>query len=143
MQSVKITIDSHSRSLNTDDCLRTVSLGQMAERDGKYYVVYEETDTTGLEGTKTTIKWDEKRLVIMRHGKLEHRQEFAAGLVDSSLYKTPYMDLPVVVRTKKLDITREDGAWKLSVEYSTEIGGDIPNEISLKILIEEENKSGH
>ena len=53
------------------------------------------------------------------------------------------MDIPVVAKTKTIDITSEDGIWKLCVEYSTAIGGDAPNEISLKIVIEEENKGEH
>ena len=143
MQPVKITIESHAKGLNEDDCLQTIFFGQMTERDEKFYVVYEETAATGLEETKTTIKWDNERIVILRHGKLEHRQEFSFGFTDNSLYKTPYMDIPVVAKTKTIDITSEDGIWKLGVEYSTAIGGDAPNEISLKIVIEEENNVEH
>ena len=138
MQRVKITIDSHSKGLNAADRLQTIFFGQMTELSGKHYVVYDENAVTGLEGTKTTIKWDEKRIVIIRYGQLEHRQEFAQGLVDNSLYKTPYMVIPVVARTKSMDVAFENSTWKLHVEYSTEIGGDTPNDICLEIAIEEE-----
>ncbi len=30
------------------------------ERGGKYYIAYEESELTGLEGTKTTVKLDGK-----------------------------------------------------------------------------------
>lgn len=143
MQRVKITIDSHSKGLNAADRLQTIFFGQMTERDGKYYVVYNENAVTGLEGTKTTIKWDETRIVIIRYGQLEHRQEFAQGLVDNSLYKTPYMVIPVVARTKSMDIACANGIWKLYIEYSTEIGGDTPNDIRLEIAIEEEKQGEH
>lgn len=138
MQRVKITIDSQAKGLNAADRLQTIFSGQMAGRGGKYYVVYDENADTGLEGTKTTIKWDEKSIVIIRYGQLEHRQEFAQGLVDNSLYKTPYMAIPVVARTKSINVACENGIWKLHVEYSTEIGGDTPNDICLEIEIEEE-----
>lgn len=143
MQPVKITIDSYAKGLSGKDHLQTVFFGRMIERDGKFYVVYEENAVTGLEGTKTTIKWDKERIVILRHGKLEHRQEFAIGLIDNSLYKTPYMDIAVVVKTEKIGIKFVDGTWKLCVEYSTAIGADAPNEISLTIVIEEENEGEH
>ena len=81
MQPVKITIESHAKGLNEDDCLQTIFFGQMTERDEKFYVVYEETAATGLEGTKTTIKWDMERVVILRHGKLEHRTIFYTKLL--------------------------------------------------------------
>lgn len=138
MQRVKITIDSQAKGLNAADRLQTIFFGQMTERGGKYYVVYDENAVTGLEGTKTTIKWDEKRIVIIRYGQLEHRQEFAADFVDNSLYKTPYMVIPVVARTKSMAVACENGIWKLHIEYSTEIGGDTPNDICLEIAIEEE-----
>ena len=68
-----------------------ICFGSMAEKNGTNYVFYEESEVTGLEGTKTTIKWNDERIIILRSGALEHRQEFCQGLVDKSLYQTPYI----------------------------------------------------
>ena len=65
--------------------------GTMTERSGKYYVMYQEDAQSGLEGTKTTLKWDQNRVIIMRNGTVDHRQEFAQGYKDKSLYQTPYL----------------------------------------------------
>ena len=75
MQPVKITVKSVSGLPGSRDNLETVSYGQLAERGGKYYVLYEETKATGMEGTKTTIKWDEESVVVIRNGTYSHRQE--------------------------------------------------------------------
>ena len=36
------------------------------ERGGKYYIAYEESELTGLEGTKTTVKLDGKTVTLIR-----------------------------------------------------------------------------
>ena len=38
------------------------------ERGGKYYIAYEESELTGLEGTKTTVKLDGKTVTLIRTG---------------------------------------------------------------------------
>ena len=60
--------------------------GTMTERSGKYYVMYHEDAQSGLEGTKTTLKWDQNRVIIMRSGTVDHRQEFLQDYKDKSVY---------------------------------------------------------
>lgn len=38
------------------------------ERGGKYYIAYEESELTGLEGTRTTVKLDGKSVSLIRTG---------------------------------------------------------------------------
>ena len=55
-----------------------------------------------LAGTKTTIKWDYERVIILRSGTVDCRQEFAGGLVSESMYRTPYLALPMRLTTEYL-----------------------------------------
>ena len=74
----------------------------MAEKNNKYYVFYDESEAAGLAGTKTTIKWDYERVIILRSGTVDCRQEFAGGLVSESMYRTPYLALPMRLTTDYL-----------------------------------------
>ncbi|MFQ9935529.1 MAG: DUF1934 domain-containing protein [Phascolarctobacterium faecium] len=65
------------------------------QKNNKYYVFYDESEAAGLAGTKTTIKWDYERVIILRSGTVDCRQEFAGGLVSESMYWTPYLALPM------------------------------------------------
>lgn len=129
--------------MNPESSQQVFVTGRLAERGGKFYAVYEEPPSTGLEGTRTTIKWDRDRVLLLRSGAVEHRQEFKAGLVDIGVYKTQGLCLPVSSRTSSVSVVAEASVWRICIEYSMEISGDSPCEITLKILIEEENKGGY
>ena len=92
--------------------------GTMTERSGKYYVMYHEDAQSGLEGTKTTVKWDQNRVIIMRNGAVDHRQEFAKGYKDKSIYRTPYLEIPLLTHTRYLYNYFRKGKWHLELEYT-------------------------
>ena len=108
--------------------------GTMTERSGKYYVMYAEDAQSGLEGTKTTLKWDQNRVVIMRSGTVDHRQEFYQGYKDKSIYRTPYLEIPLLTHTRYLYNYFRKGKWHLEIEY-TLYHGDTPYG-DMKLLIE-------
>ena len=101
--------------------------GTMTERSGKYYVMYHEDAQSGLEGTKTTVKWDQNRVIIMRNGAVDHRQEFAKGYKDKSIYRTPYLEIPLLTHTRYLYNYFRKGKWHLELEY-TLYHGEAPYE---------------
>lgn len=60
MDAVKIRIYSLSKDASGEgQSTEQNYTGTMAERAGKYYVMYNEDAQSGLEGTKTTLKWDQ------------------------------------------------------------------------------------
>ena len=68
MQPVKIHIYSQSHSSAGTENIETTAYGRLAEKNNKYYVFYDESEAAGLAGTKTTIKWDYERVIILRSG---------------------------------------------------------------------------
>lgn len=139
MRSVRIKIVSVTTS--GEGSLPTVEQeyrGSMAEKGGKFYVMYREDARSGLEGVKTILKWDGKRMIIIRSGSVEHRQEFAAGLRDSSVYKTLYLTLPLVTETHSFTADFGDNRWRIAAGYLLFYGEDLYGEMKLSIEIEEE-----
>ena len=124
MKPVKIRIISSVKDENgRQQPSEQICFGRMAEKNGTNYVFYEESEVTGLEGTKTTIKWNDERIIILRSGTLDHRQEFCQGLVDKSLYQTPYLKIPLETATKYLYTGFRKGVWNLEIEYSLSHSG--------------------
>ena len=110
----------------------------MAEKNGKFYVFYDETEAVGMQGTKTTIKWNYDNVVIIRSGTVESRQEFAQGLECISVYKTPYITFGLKTNTEYLYVYCRDGIWNIELEYMLEIAGQEQSEMKIKITIEED-----
>ena len=144
MKPVKIRIISSVKDENgRQQPSEQICFGRMAEKNGTNYVFYEESEVTGLEGTKTTIKWNDERIIILRSGTLDHRQEFCQGLVDKSLYQTPYLKIPLETATKYLYTGFRKGVWNLEMEYSLSHSGQPYGDMKILIEIEEDTKGGH
>ena len=144
MKPVKIRIISSVKDENgRQQPSEQICFGRKAEKNGTNYVFYEESEVTGLEGTKTTIKWNDERIIILRSGTLDHRQEFCQGLVDKSLYQTPYLKIPLETATKYLYTGFRKGVWNLEIEYSLSHSGQPYGDMKILIEIEEDTKGGH
>ncbi len=144
MTPVKIRIYSLNKDAEgAEQTMEQKYSGSMTERGGKHYVLYEEDSQSGLEGTKTTLKWDQERVVLMRSGTVDHRQEFCRDYRDRSVYRTPYLEIPLVTETSYLYTYFRKGKWHLEMEY-TLYHGDAPyGEMKLLIEIEEDTQLGH
>lgn len=144
MQPVKIRILSTLK--DTDGSLQNTEQryqGTMREKDGKYYVMYHEDAQSGLEGTKTTLKWDGEHVLILRSGTVDHRQEFRRGYIDKSIYVTPYLKLALTTETSYVYTYFRDGVWHLEVEYTLHHGGSPYGDMKILIEIEEDIQVGH
>lgn len=119
MQPVKIRILSTTSEPGSDaQSSEQKYTGMMTEKDGKYYVMYKENEQSGLDNTKTTLKWDDEHVIVMRSGSVDHRQEFRKGYLDKSLYQTPYLKIPLTTETSYVYTYFRDGIWRLEMEYT-------------------------
>lgn len=124
MTPVKITIHSETLGEGAAQPMTLVAFGQLTEKGGTTYVRYAESQVTGMEGTRTTLKWTEDSLTVIRHGRYEHRQQYERGRNSSFQYRTPYFTVPMMVYTREMD-SQPNGSVRLRIE------------------IEEEEKRGH
>ena len=89
---------------------------------------------------QATIKWDYERVIILRSGTVDCRQEFAGGLVSESMYRTPYLALPMRLTTEYLYVYCRDKVWHIDLEYVLELEGQTRSRFKLKMEIEEDVK---
>ncbi len=92
------------------------------QRNGKIYIMYEESQITGMEGTRTTLKLDDKQVTMLRSGTLCSELLFAEGQCHVGLYHTG-VGAPMTISTRtqqvKNEVTTEGG--KLALSYIIEI----------------------
>ncbi len=143
MQAVRIKIRSQHKTSDGQENIEIISYGKLAEKNGKYYAMYDEDENTGLAGTKTTIKWDHNSVVVIRNGALEHRQEFVMGRVEKNVYITTGLEIPMITETKYLYVRQRENIWFLEIEYEILYGEDERNEIKMMIEIEEAEQGGY
>ena len=70
--------------------------------DGVGVFTYQESEITGLEGTRTSVMVMPDQVVVDRDGKLTSRMVFREGLYDSFPYDTPYGQANFGISTRKI-----------------------------------------
>ena len=78
---------------------------------------YEETELSGMEGTKTTMLINKNSFELIRRGSTETQMIFDRNNQSMSLYKTPYGNMAITIDTKqmKIDVDENGGKDRKSV----------------------------
>lgn len=104
------------------DPITLVTAGRYYRRNGSYYISYEETELTGMAGTRTTLRVSPDCVRVIRTGEYPSNLVFEQGKRHLSLYHTDYGDLSVVVSTQCIQSTLNDDGGALDVKYAIEVG---------------------
>ncbi len=95
--------------------------GTFAQKNGKFYIVYEESELTGFEDTTTTIKVSGDAVSMTRKGKYNSRMEFRLGEKCLCSYNTPFGVIPVGVNPISVENNLSDEGGNLAIEYILDI----------------------
>ena len=69
--------------------INLVTAARLYRRNGKYYITYDESEITGLVGTRTTLKIDGTTVSMIRTGTYPSEMLFAENQRHVGLYHTP------------------------------------------------------
>ena len=114
------------------------SVGHLHKKTDTIIVRYHENEDSGLGDTITVLKWSGDRLVVVRSGDVQSRQEFVVGLHKTGLYCTPHGNFELDYETLQLASEQHQGLLTLSVVFGSSLG-DAPQQVTnLRIEIEED-----
>ena len=118
-----------------DNKIELLTLGSFYKKDEKYYVVYDETEISGMKGTKTTFKISPDKFSLIRMGTTNTKMEFEPNIESMSLYNTPYGVIEIEIKTNVLDINVNDNGGDVKINYDMTIGNEKIQSTILKINI--------
>ena len=117
-----------------------VTDGRLYVRGGSAYIIYDESEVSGLAGCKTTIRVDDRSVKMKRIGEAGFGTEFyfEKGKRFSSVYETPYGPMGIEVLTDRVQnsIDMEKGSGCIDVEYQVSMEGlaEGRNRITIEIM---------
>ena len=129
-----ITVDSTVLN-EEEDMIGVVTPGDFYKIEDGFKAEYNETEISGMEGTKTTIIIRKNSFDLIREGTTETKMEFENNKRTVSLYKTPYGVLDVKIDTKKLDININEDGGTINATYLLVIGDQTTLKTQLTIDI--------
>ncbi len=95
--------------------------GRFAEKNGKFYIIYEESELTGFEDSTTTIKVDDDAISMTRTGRYSSKMIFKKGEKRLCNYATPYGTIPVGVNPILLNSRLDENGGTVEIEYIMDI----------------------
>ena len=123
LTDVKITEEMLSYA--EDDALEINTDGILSVEDGRVDFSYDESEITGMEGSKTSLSYAESNpslVSMIRTGSVSTSLVFEQGKRHHCVYKTPYMPFEVCVHTLKVD-NKLEAEKTLYIDYIIEIRG--------------------
>ena len=87
-KDVVITIVSRQNFEGCEpDQIDLITTGRLYGRNGKFYISYEESELTGMEGSRTTLKIEPKQITMTRTGTFPSQMRFAEHKREVGLYE--------------------------------------------------------
>ena len=111
----------HQSDANEEDKFELITAGRLRRCEDIYTLEYDESDLTGMKGTKTAFEIAPDRIILMRTGSINSQMVFELGRRHLSLYELAEGSLSVGVNTRKLRVDMNDNGGELEFRYGLEI----------------------
>lgn len=125
-KDVVITIASQQDFKGCEpDHIDLITIGRLYCRSGKYFISYEESELTGMEGTRTTLKLEDQQITMTRTGTHPAQMLFAEHKRHVGLYQTDIGSLTISTHTSHLENNIGENGGSLSIDYTVEIDSSL------------------
>lgn len=133
--NVLITMIAHQTDGKDRDTTETVYPGKGYEKDGCYYVFYDEVDPDDGSVTKASLRIRPRHIDIRKKGAINTQMVFIPGRCTETEYQTPYGKFILMVDTKRAEIFRKEKEMTVELEYRLSLGGAqaIRNQMKIKV----------
>ncbi|MDO4973212.1 MAG: DUF1934 domain-containing protein [Eubacteriales bacterium] len=99
------------------DSLEFFTDGQYLFQDQVACLSYQESEVTGLEGTRTSVTILPDQVVVDRAGTVQSRMIFKEGSKSSFLYSTPFGQATMGVDTRSIRQSVNEHGGKVEIDY--------------------------
>jgi uncharacterized beta-barrel protein YwiB (DUF1934 family) len=136
-KKVWLSISGIVKNEEDKDTLEFLTEGDLYKESKGICVTYDESELSGMEGTRTTVCVKENTVSVVRLGTTNSIMEFERGKRNFSWYSTPYGEVTLGILTKDVKIKYNDLKLPTNVmiDYNIEIEGITNSQNVLNINI--------
>ncbi len=122
-KDVYITVTGRHRTDGEwQEPVETKTRGRYYFKNGKHYLLYEETQE-GVQGViKNTVKFDDEVLQVSKKGAMESEMSFREGERKNNPYRTPQGVLYLEIETEKVTVKSEQTRIEVEARYAMFMG---------------------
>ena len=134
-----ITIKGNYDIDGSNDTIELLTSGRYYRRNNSYWVSYDETETTGYEGHKTTLHIEPDKVTMRRSGVSESQLIVQKGVRHQCMYNTGFGAMTVGVSGKNVKSTLSDDGGTVDFSYSMDINTALTSENRVIIKVAPQN----
>ena len=128
MKDIMVKIKSKQMSEeNGEDMMEFITEARLYERNGAIYLLYDETELSGIPGCKTRLRLRDDEVQMKRFGEsagVGNEIRFEKGKRYTGIYDTPFGPIELEVLTNDLNgQVTEDGKGQIDIDYSISLKG--------------------
>ncbi len=112
--------------------------------DGHYFyeddvgcLSYEESDVTGLAGTRTSLFVMPDQVVVDREGTVTSRMVFREGLKSAFQYATPFGSATMGINTRRIARNMSEGGGSVEIDYVVDMEHVVASRNKFQITVKE------
>ncbi|MCG8482670.1 MAG: DUF1934 domain-containing protein [Clostridia bacterium] len=126
-----------------EEVIELITEGKYYRKGDTTYLVYQETELSGIEGCVTTLKITDDLIKMKRFGTASSEIQFEKGKRFNTHYNTPYGNVEMEVVTKRIEnaLNIQDVTGSLKIEYDISLQGLVEgkNKINIEIMKNRKN----
>ncbi len=137
----KIMLKIIGKQLNKDgeqEVVELITEGKYYQKGESTYLIYKETNLSGIEGCTTSLKVTEDTIHMKRFGSASSEIHFQKGKRFNTHYNTPYGNVEMEVVTKKIEnaLNKSCASGFLNIEYDISLSGltEGRNKLNIEIM---------
>ena len=119
------------------DVQELTTKGSYYLKKGAYFIIYGESEITGMSGTTTFLKAEKDRVTLNRTGASQQRQVFESGLRHRGSYITSYGVINMAVIPSKVEVNLTETGGSINLEYELEIENQKISNNLLSLVVRE------
>ena len=119
------------------EVIELITEGVLEQRPEGWYIAYEESPLTGMEGVTTVFEIYPQRIVLSRSGALQSQMVFQLGVPHASLYQMEFGALMISICAQKVSYDLSDNGGTVDLCYSIDIensgGGTVEYHLDVQV----------
>lgn len=126
------------RGKDDEDVYEFVTDAQLAQKKESIYIMYDESELSGMKGTNTTIKVEKNQMSISRKGSNISKMIFKKNQHHRGLYQSQEGSLPMEILTNFIEIPAHERIFEnqIVIDYDINLAGMFTgkNIMTIKII---------
>lgn len=142
-KDVMLTIRGTQCIDGNEETVELLTCGQLIRRSNSYWITYDESETTGFAGFKTTLKVEKNR-VTMRRRSVQSSTNLVieGGVRHQCAYDTGYGLLNIGISGRSINSRLTDDGGRVEFAYSMDVDAALQAEQRVVIEVRDDPAAG-